>query len=62
MVRDIDPMGIFLVKTKVAEAIVASVIRSIGFSFFILVPSIRRSGGLAFCWCPDLNFDVILKS
>lgn len=31
MVRDIHPMGIFFVETKVDDSIVASVIHSIGF-------------------------------
>lgn len=66
MVRDIHPMGIFFVETKVDDSIVASVIHSIGFLFFkkkkIQLLWLVDVGAWPFCWHLDLIFDVLLKS
>lgn len=58
--REVNPMGIFLIETKISDDRVQSVFRRLGFSFFVSFPPVRCTGGLAFCWCPGLVFDILM--
>lgn len=46
--REVDPMGIFLIETKVCDVLLHSILRRIGFLFFIFVLAVGLRGGLAF--------------
>lgn len=60
--KTVDLMGIFLMETKIDCSSIARVMKKIGFSFFISIPPIGRSGGLAFCWRPGFRFQVLSTS
>lgn len=62
LVREVNPMGIFLIETKISDDRVQSVFRRLGFSFFVSFPPVRCKGGLAFCWRPGLVFDILMFS
>lgn len=62
LIREFDPVGIFLIETKCADEIVAKVMKYLGFTFFFSVSPLGSKGGLAFCWRPNLKFDVLLLS
>lgn len=55
--RAVDPMGVFLMETKVSNGVVEKVVRKVGFSFFISVPPVGNKGGLVFMWRPELEFE-----
>lgn len=62
MVRVVDPIGIFLIETKVSTTIVDHVMRRVGFLYYEAVPPEGCKGGLVFCWRPELRYNVVWKS
>lgn len=62
MVRDLDPMGIFLIEKQIDDVTATSILHYVGFSFVLAIPSTDRSGGLAFCWRLEPLFAVLFTS
>ncbi|KAB1212547.1 hypothetical protein CJ030_MR5G006241 [Morella rubra] len=62
IVKMVDPVGMFLMETKIDCVSVSRILNILGFSFFITVPPIGRRGGLVFCWRPELRFSVLWQS
>lgn len=62
LIKEFDPIGIFLIETKCADEVVRQIMQSIGFSFFISAPPQGCKGGLVFCWRPNLQMEVLLCS
>lgn len=46
--REVDPMGIFLIETKVSDAHLQLILRRLGFYLFLSVPAVGLKGDLAF--------------
>lgn len=47
--RAIDPMGVFLMETKVSNGVVEKVVRKVGFSFLCRFPRLGTKGVLYLC-------------
>lgn len=58
-VRETDPVGLFIIEMKIKDNHLQSILRKLGFLFFISFPPVGCKGGLAFCQWPELAFDVI---
>lgn len=57
--RKVDPMGIFIMETKIKDNQLRSIFRSLGFVHFISVPPVGCKGGIVFCWWPGLQFNIL---
>ncbi|KAB1213093.1 hypothetical protein CJ030_MR5G015919 [Morella rubra] len=62
IIKETDPIGIFLMEIKVKDGVVYCVMKKIGFSFFLSIPPVGLRVGLLFCWRPELQFSVLWNS
>lgn len=62
IVKTIDLVGIFLMETMIDFESVSHVLKLVGFSFFISVPSVGRRGSLLFCWRSEFRFSLLAQS
>lgn len=60
--KTLDPVGIFLMESKVECGSVARIMKKLGFSHFFTVPPIGKRGGFVFCWRPGFCFKVLWQS
>lgn len=49
-------------ESKIDCSSVARVMNKIGFTFFMSIPPLGKSGGVTFCWRPEFRFTVLAQS